>query len=216
MAKRIEEGALSIIFRQLSLLLAAGVKPAEALESLSEEARDFEAASLRQAAGAVKGGESLVGALKGCEAFPDYAAETAALGEYSGRLEQTLSSLADYYERLAELKKRIKSALLYPSLLLVLMSAVLAVLVFAVLPVFFSVYENLAGSLSASAYSYVAVAGIIARVSLIVTLFVCVLVLGTLAAAKNESGSRFILRLCRRLPALKTAMARLEASRLAG
>lgn len=83
-------------------------------------------------------------------------------GRGGGRTESVLKSLAVYYETQDKLEKRLKSAVIYPAVLLFLMAGVLAVLVARVLPVFTGVYTGLAGSVAASSYAYITAANIIA------------------------------------------------------
>ena len=60
-----------------------------------------------------------------------------------------------------------RSTLTYPAVLMLMMCGVLAVLVFAVLPMFERVYDNLTGSLLSSSYAYVLAATLIGRISLV-------------------------------------------------
>jgi type IV pilus assembly protein PilC len=58
------------------------------------------------------------------------------IGELSGNLDSVMTNLSDFYQRDAELRRRVRSALIYPLVLLVMMAAVIVLLIARVLPVF--------------------------------------------------------------------------------
>ena len=69
----------------------------------------------------VKGGMLLSEALnKHAKVFPNFFRSMVFVGEKSGKLDVVFTSLADYYEKDSALKKKVKSALAYPTMLLFL------------------------------------------------------------------------------------------------
>src|SRR3546814_4928326 len=64
-------------------------------------------------------------------------------GEAGGRLQDTLQRLADYYERSNALRVRVVNALIYPAILLVMVSGSLLFLLGYVVPQFAGMYESL-------------------------------------------------------------------------
>ena len=92
----------------------------------------------------VKGGSSLHGALdKHKKVFPDFFRSMVFVGEQSGKLDKAFSSLADYYERDAALKGKIKSALAYPIILSVMALAIIILMFAVVVPTFRKSMETL-------------------------------------------------------------------------
>ena len=75
-------------------------------------------------------------------------ADLAEVGERSGRMEESLTALADYYDERCRMERRLRSALLYPAVILLLMLVVMVVLLTKVLPVFNDVYASLGGRLT--------------------------------------------------------------------
>ena len=65
------------------------------------------------------------------------------IGERAGKLDDVMEALGLYYEREHNIKKSIKNAVLYPSVLLMMLAIVIAVLVIGVLPIFSNVFESL-------------------------------------------------------------------------
>jgi type IV pilus assembly protein PilC len=68
-----------------------------------------------------------------------------AIGEVSGSLDNVLLSMADYYENDRRIKKKAKSAMVYPTVLLVLVFAVLLFVMLFILPSFESTINELGG-----------------------------------------------------------------------
>jgi len=67
---------------------------------------------------------------------------------FAGRTEEALAGLSRYYEERVRMDRRIRSALLYPAVMLGLMLVVIAVLLVKVLPIFDDVYASLGGQLT--------------------------------------------------------------------
>ncbi len=146
---QLSNGEISGLCEGLALLLHAGVSAADGLHLLLEEERQ---SALREAlsrmAEQVDGGSTLSAAFREAACFPGYVCGLIEVGERSGRLEEALSALSRHYEDRARLDRRVRSALLYPAILLVIMLAVIVVLLVKVLPVFNDVYAQLGGQLT--------------------------------------------------------------------
>lgn len=75
--------------------------------------------------------------------FPNFFVSMVYVGETSGQLDRTLNSVSDYYLRRQKNAKKIKSALAYPIVLVVLLVAVLVVMLNFVIPTFISTFTQL-------------------------------------------------------------------------
>ncbi|MFQ9680481.1 MAG: type II secretion system F family protein [Ruthenibacterium lactatiformans] len=192
----------------MAMMLAAGIQVDDALSLMLGDSGD---GPLYDAASAVlervQRGEPLAEAVEQCGYFPAYAAQLVAAGEAAGRTESVLKSLAVYYETQDKLEKRLKSAVIYPAVLLFLMAGVLAVLVARVLPVFTGVYTGLAGSVAASSYAYITAANIIGWASLCLVIVLTALLLTGAAAARTQRGNGLFRTLFEKLPYTSAAAA---------
>ena len=72
-------------------------------------------------------------------------------------MEEALRSLSTYYEERSRMDRRVRSALLYPAVMLALMLVVITVLLVRVLPIFNDVYASLGGSLTGVAGGLLAI-----------------------------------------------------------
>jgi len=146
MRKKILTAAeLSTFSMELTLLIHAGYPMTEGLHLLYEESGSPVQAELCRR---MDEGASLSGALRESGVFPDYLCHMAETGERTGRSEEAFRSLSAYYENRRQLGQRIRSALLYPAVLLLLMLLVIVVLLAKVLPVFDEVFRQLGGSMT--------------------------------------------------------------------
>ena len=68
-----------------------------------------------------------------------------AIGEVSGSLDNVLSSMADYYENDEKIRRKVKSAMIYPSILLVLIVVVIVFMALVILPEFQRMIADMGG-----------------------------------------------------------------------
>ena len=144
--QELTSGALAAFFREMALLFPAK-GTAGALASMAKDSSGSDRKLLAGMAADVKGG-TLFSAMEQTGRFPDYACGLMKVGEQTGRIEEVLNSLAEYYEGRERLNRRVRSALLYPAVMLILMLVVIAVLLIRVLPIFDDVYASLGGQLT--------------------------------------------------------------------
>lgn len=133
---RVKTEETTLFSRQLALLTDSGVGIVQSLELLAQQSPSRR---LKQVLGEVvadlRSGSSISAALgKHPQVFPPLYHRMVAVGEQTGELGVILRSLADYMEREAAATKRLKTALMYPTILLILAIVVVTVLVTVALP----------------------------------------------------------------------------------
>lgn len=146
MEKTISNELTASLTLELSMLLHAGIGIGDALALLED--KDEYSGILSGMAEKADSGSSLSECMRESGRFPVYVCGLIAVGERSGRTEEALRALSAYYERRVRLNRRVRSAILYPALMLVLMLIVIGVLLVKVLPIFNDVYASLGGRLS--------------------------------------------------------------------
>lgn len=208
--KELSSLAVSIFCEDLAMMLQAGIQPDEAAGLLAE---DSSSEAFQQAARSMQKslilGSSLSQAADESGIFPQYAVKMIAAGELSGRTDTVLRSLSRHYAGKDQLEKKLKSAVVYPGVLLGLMALILVVLVTKVLPVFTSVYESLSGSLAASSFSYIRIAYFVGWAGLLITLLLAVVLLTGLALSRTTAGRTKLSALFEKLPFTAAASRRL-------
>ena len=189
----LSQAELSAFCGSMAAMLRSGFTPDRAAAIFAEDTVGTAGTAAQTMREAMDLGSTFADAAEETGVFPEYALGVFRTAELSGRLDEALERLADYYQRQHTLMLRLQNTLTYPVALLLMMCMVLAVLVFQVLPMFERVYESLTGSLAASSYAYVLWAAAISRVSLAVACCVGALLL-MLAVTLRFPGAREKLR----------------------
>ena len=202
--KQLESLAISVFCENMAMMLGAGIGAEEAAGLLGDDSTQgsfHDAAKSVQKFLLLQGG-TLSEAVAQSGYFPAYVSDMIRVGESAGRIEQTLRSLAGYYASRSRLETKLKSAVLYPLVLLVLMAAILGVLLAKVLPVFAGVYTSLAGDLTSSSYGYIRVAYGIGWLALAVTMLVALVLIAATVASRTSKGLDTLKRMAEHLPVL--------------
>ncbi len=205
--KRMSDAAVSVFCRNMAMMLSGGISPVEAVHLLGEDSVEegFQE-KMKTLQEKLILGEGFAVAIDSSAIVPPYACEMIKIGEQSGRTENVLYSLSDYYENRFELQQKFKSAVFYPMILLIVMCAVLALMVFKILPVFIQVYESLSGSILASSYAYVKVSMVIAIIALIITAICCFMIIFIMIRYKSEKGRKQLIKMLEKIKFSKKAM----------
>ena len=144
MQKALNNNELSSLARQLSMLLHSGISVLESVSILREDAASSDGKEILDGLyECLEETGEFAEAMQQTGWFPDYFQKMTALGEQSGTLEETMASLASYYERQETMLTNIRNALTYPLILLGMLFAILLVLVTQVMPVFEKVFSQL-------------------------------------------------------------------------
>lgn len=145
--KRLSPAETAHICQSLALLVQGGVPLADGLWLLAREQEPFRQLLARMA-DAMDRGSPLSESLAASGVFPEPVHRTVYIGEQTGRLEEALVGLGEYYRQRHRTGRQLRAALQYPAATLVLMLGVLGVLLMQVLPIFDSVYASLGSSLT--------------------------------------------------------------------
>ena len=148
-SQKISARALENFTRLLSSLLAAGVPLSRALVILYKEASTPSAADKwKEIHDLVINGTSLADAMgKSPETFPRVYVAMVQAGETGGFLDLVLAQIADFQSREKELRSKVMTAMLYPSILLVLALGVVTFLLTFFIPRFQTVFAGFGAAL---------------------------------------------------------------------
>ncbi len=148
-SEKISSRALENFTRLLSSLLAAGVPLSRALVILYKEASTPAAnAKWKEIHGLVIDGMSLADAMaKSPDTFPRVYTAMVQAGETGGFLDLVLAQIADFQTREKELRSKVMTAMLYPTILLVLALGVLIFLLTFFIPRFQLVFAGFGAAL---------------------------------------------------------------------
>jgi type IV pilus assembly protein PilC len=146
---KVSEKEVAIFTRQFSTMIDAGLPLVQSLEILAsqQDNKSFQKV-LVQIRQDVEGGATLAAALKKQpKTFTDLYANMVEAGEAGGILDTILNRLAAYIEKSITLKKRVKSAMIYPSTIVSVALVVVTFLLLFVIPTFKSMFEGFGATL---------------------------------------------------------------------
>jgi general secretion pathway protein F/type IV pilus assembly protein PilC len=126
--RRVSSRDVGLMYGQLADLIGSGVPMLRALDSLVRSTVNANLKSiLKEVRTAISDGQTLTDALrKYPEVFPPLHTVMVQAGERASFLEDVLRSLAEFLERLDELKAKVMGAMIYPALLSALGATVMA------------------------------------------------------------------------------------------
>jgi type IV pilus assembly protein PilC len=215
-SKHLENSALSVFFESLSAMMGAGIQVEEAVSLLNDgKAGDALDIAIDSVYHHLDDGGGLSRALATSGAFPDYAVRMVAVGEESGCTEEVLANLSIYYEEEERLQEKVQSNITYPLILLVVMSIVLIITVFWVLPVFVSSYKNFTSGITARSYIFIDIANIIGILAMLLTFAATAVLIIFNIMASSEQGRHYLSDRLSRFRPTASAIRQIELSRFA-
>jgi len=146
---KIKTKELMIITRQLATLIGSGLPLLRSLRVLREQRKGGAAAVLGKLAEDIESGALFSEALaKHPKSFPKIYVAMVRAGEAGGALESVLNRLAEFMEKEAKLKGKIKAAMAYPLVIVVVASGILTFIMLKIVPTFIQIFADMeAGSL---------------------------------------------------------------------
>jgi type IV pilus assembly protein PilC len=140
---------LAVVARQFATMVNSGLPILRSLAILGDQTESKELARvLTQVRTEVEQGNSLSAAMvKFPKAFNDLFIAMVKAGETGGVLDTVLLKLADNIEKDVSLRRRIKSAMTYPVVVVCMVSLIMAAMLLFVVPQFKDIYKQLGGKL---------------------------------------------------------------------
>src|SRR6266542_3653280 len=148
-ARRVKREEVMHLSRQLGAFIKAGLPLIDAVHSLGEEADN---SSVRKMMAEVeyglRGGEKLSDCFdRHPKIFPEFYRGILRSAELSGQLDTVLAQLAAYLERDLEARRKVKQAMIYPTIVAIMSMVTVVVLASFVLPRFKVFFESLHATL---------------------------------------------------------------------
>ncbi len=146
---RISDRDMVIFSRQFSTMINAGVPILQSLQIMCDQTENkLLRRVLYTVRNDIEGGSSLFDAMrKHPKVFSDLYANMVNAGEAGGVLDVILLRLADYLEKAARLKAKVKSAMVYPAVVVTVAVAVIAIILIFVIPTFETMFADFGAAL---------------------------------------------------------------------
>jgi type IV pilus assembly protein PilC len=147
--KTVKPRSLQVFSRQLATMIEAGVNVVSAFATLEQQTDDrYLAQVIGELRSDVEAGMGLSQAFaRHPKVFDKLFVAMIEAGESSGTLDTVLDRIATQIEKQASIKRKVKSALVYPIVVLTFATLVLTFMLLFIIPVFKKVYDQLGGHL---------------------------------------------------------------------
>jgi len=147
---KLKQATFLIFNQQFLTLLKAGLPILTALDLLIKRQRDKQLLQLLEnVRERVKGGELLSDAFAAQQVFPKMYTTTLLAGEKSGNMEEVISRYIAYQRLVQTFRKKLMVSLVYPALLVSVVTVMLIFLITYVVPKFADLFNNLGAELPA-------------------------------------------------------------------
>ncbi len=193
---------LVVFTRQLATMIDAGLAMVQSLQALAEQTtnkvmRD----TIKDVCARVEGGDSFSEALKKHpKVFIKLYVCMVGAGERGGLLAEILARLATYLENTARLRKKVKSAMMYPIAVTTIAIGITIFLLIKVVPVFAEVYRGFGSKLPGPTQALIDLSNFVKSYILYILPAMVGLVYGWLAYIKTKTGREFWDRSRLRMP----------------
>ena len=202
---------------QLAMLLASGISLPEGLDMMLEDASDKQEQELLETLREelAQRGE-LAPALEQTGVFPEYMTQMVHIGEQTGRLDDVMVALTEYFDREAAIAQSIRSAVVYPAVMLCMMLLIVGVLLTNVMPVFNQVFLQLGTEMTGLSRVLMNLGQMIRRYGAVLGCLAAALVALGLWFALTARGRKAFSALCFRIPPARRMFEMLGLARFAG
>jgi len=182
--------------QKMAAMLGAGLPILQCLEALIEQTQhEGFRGVLSELYAKIEAGENFSKALEMYpDVFSDLYISMVSAGEMSGSLAEILERLAAYLEAAADLKRKVKSAMMYPLIVIIVAIIITSILIVFVVPVFGEMFASFGEDLPMPTQILLNISGFIRGNIFIILGAMAVFVFAFRRVLKSEAGSMFIAK----------------------
>lgn len=214
---KVKKEDVAIITRQLSTLIGANVPLVEALSALYDQTDNPALKkTMAQVRDAVNEGASFADALgQHKKIFPDLYVNMVRSGEASGALDVVLARLADFLEGQRKLMAKVQSAMIYPTLLLIVAVAIVFFLLTSIVPKVVSMFESMHQTLPLPTRILIIISSFLGKTWWIILLLIAAGVFLLNRWIKTDSGALRFDSFKMRMPVFGSLLVKVSVARFA-
>ena len=212
---RVNQKRIAIFTRQFSVMLDAGLPLVQCLEILGEQEENKKFKEIiNHTRSDVESGASLHEAMRRHPpAFDELFVNMVAAGEAGGILDVILQRLSTYLEKAVKLKSQVKSAMVYPTVIIAVAVIIVWVILWKVIPVFAQLFAGLGGDLPFLTKAVVAASKFVGRFSIPIIILLAVLFFALRAYYRTHGGRRVLDALQLKIPILGMLLRKIAVAR---
>src|SRR4051812_6938645 len=201
--KKVKQSDFVIFNQQFFTLIHAGLPIPTALELLAKRQRNpFFRSVLENVRERVKGGEVLSAAFAAQGIFPQLYNTTLLAGEKSGNLEEVLTRFISFQRVSMAVRKKLMVSLIYPALLIVLVTVMITYLIAFVVPKFADLYRDLQAPLPTVTVYLIAIGQTVHHYFLFIVLGLAAIILLAWRWKNSAAGAEKLDQMRLKLPVL--------------
>ncbi len=203
--QKIKEKDVLIVTKQLSIMLASGLPLDQSLNIIAEQTTNKKMGEIvYDIKNEIEGGSTLANALKKHkEAFSDMYINMVNSGEKTGNLDGVLKRLTEMMEKSIALKRKIRGAMIYPSIVSVVAVGVITLILTFVIPTFAEMYSSSGMQLPLPTLIVISISLFLkANIVYMIIALIVLIVIIRLAYKKNYKFHRFMDKLVINLPVI--------------
>ena len=191
--RKVKLEAFLIFNQQFLTLIKAGLPILGSLQMLAKNQKNAHfAGQLDDISARVKTGESLSAAFEAQSGFPVMYTTTLLAGERSGNLQEVLERYVSFQRISLTFKKKLITSLIYPCVLMVLVSALVGFMFAYVVPQFATLYDQMGSKLPAMTVALLSFSKWLNRNLLWIVLIGLAIGAGAYRLARTERGRDFV------------------------
>lgn len=214
--KQLSSSELSFFCMQIAMILKSGMLISDGITWMYNDIEEGNVKnSLEVLVDELSNKVPLYKAMENSGYFPSYIISMSQIGSVTGRLEDVMSSLSEYYDREDFIKAKIRNSIFYPSMLFVMMSFVIILLVTKIFPIFESMIKELGGDLSNESSAILSFStGIAAgKLTMVVIIAILLLILSVFIILRTKNGKAAFNKFISNFPLTKSIMKKIIAYR---
>jgi len=202
--------------RHLGIMLSSGLSVPRALDVISSQTKNKKFKNILAKIGEdVKTGNTLADSLARTEVFDELSVNMIRVGEVGGSLEEVLTLLADQLEKEHNLISKVRGAMYYPSVILVVMIGIGIAMMTYVVPQLTSVFTDTQAVLPASTKMLISSSNFMAAHKLWMLLLVIFIILSIVIYFKTAVGRKTAAFLFLKAPVIKNIVVKVNNARFA-
>lgn len=201
-----------VFMRQMATMVSSGLPLTRALEIMEMQASNPQ---FRKVIGSVKegveSGQGLADSFRAEEEiFDDITLNLIEAGESSGRLDDILLKLATELEEKKSLGSKLRSALIYPTIILLVIVAVIVLLMFVLVPAMSDIYSEFDAELPWTTTFLINTSNFLTTYWWAVLVVLAVLAIGGKAYFDTEKGKRVADKIILKIPVVKDVVTKTQ------
>ncbi len=201
--------------RNLAVMISAGVSVARGLDILSRQTKNKKFKNIILELGeSIKKGKSLSEGMKQYQrVFPSLFTAMVKVGEESGKLSESLILISEQMEKDHTLRKKVKGAMIYPSVIVVAMVVIGVLMMMFVVPTLVSTFEELGVELPMSTRVIIALSGFFIHHTILFIVSAVAVIIAVVFIVSSRRGKKILGNILFHLPLFSSLVKKINSAR---